>query len=119
MNVFLTNNMTVDAKIIADLYKCRWQIELFFKWVKQHLKIQVFWGQSSNAVHTQIWIAVCTYVSVAIIKKTLHIEQSLNEILQILSVSAFSKMPLQSLFQDIELQKQLPESPQAALGLDL
>lgn len=117
--VFLTNNMTVDAKIIADLYKCRWQIELFFKWVKQHLKIQVFWGQSSNAVHTQIWIAVCTYVSVAIIKKTLHIEQSLNEILQILSVSAFSKMPLQSLFQDIELQKQLPESPQAALGLDL
>lgn len=117
--VFLTNNMTVDAKIIADLYKCRWQIELFFKWVKQHLKIQVFWGQSSNAVHTQIWIAVCTYVSVAIIKKTLRIEQSLNEILQILSVSVFSKMPLESLFRDAELQKQLPESPQAALGLDL
>lgn len=115
--IFLTNNMTVDALTIAALYKCRWQIELFFKWVKQHLQIQVFWGQSSNAVHMQIWIAVCTYVSVAIIKKTLRIDRSLNEILQILSVSVFSKMPLASLLHDVTLQEQLPESPQAALGL--
>lgn len=115
--VFLTNNMIVDASTIAALYKCRWQIELFFKWVKQHLKIQVFWGESSNAVHMQIWIAVCTYVSIAIIKKTLGIERSLNEILQILSVSVFTKMPLVSLFEGAPLQESLPESSQATLGL--
>lgn len=115
--VFLTNNMTVDAATIAALYKCRWQIELFFKWVKQHLEIQVFWGQTRNAVHTQIWIAVCTYVSVAIIKKTLNADRSLNEILQILSVSVFSKMPLASLLRDTTPQESSSESPQAALGL--
>jgi len=115
--VFLTNSMTADAKTIVDLYKCRWQVELFFKWIKQHLKIKVFWGQSSNAVHTQIWIAVCTYVSVAIIKKTMKIPQSLNEILQILSVSAFDKSPLISLFMDGSLQKQPSDDSQAALEL--
>lgn len=95
--VFLTNNFDIDAYQVALLYKYRWQIELFFKWVKQHLKIQVFWGESNNAVKTQVWIAVCTYVLVAILKKQLNITRSLNEILQILSVSAFDKTPVNQL----------------------
>jgi hypothetical protein len=95
--VFLTNNFDIDAYQVALLYKYRWQIELFFKWVKQHLKIQVFWGESSNAVKTQIWVAVCTYVLVAILKKQLNLTRSLNEILQILSVSAFDKTPVNQL----------------------
>jgi len=103
--VFLTNNFLLDAKLIADLYKARWQVELFFKWIKQHLKIKVFWGESSNAVKTQIWIAICTYLLVAIMKKKLKLKQSLYEILQILSVSAFNKIPLQSMFMEDELQK--------------
>ena len=108
--VFLTNNFSVEAKTIADLYKQRWQVELFFKWVKQHLKIKVFWGQSLNAVYTQIWIAVCAYLLVAILKKELNILQSLNEILQILSVSVFDRTALTSLFQNHDLQKNEPLS---------
>lgn len=96
--VFLTNNFDADAAQIAMLYKYRWQIELFFKWIKQHLRIKVFWGESSNAVKTQIWIAVCTYVLVAILKKELEISISMNEMLQILSVSAFDKTPVNQLF---------------------
>jgi hypothetical protein len=96
--VFLTNNFILPAQVIADLYRYRWQVELFFKWIKQHLKIQTFWGYSENTVKTQIWIAVATYALVAMIKKKLSIQHSMYEILQILSISLFDKMPLESLF---------------------
>lgn len=99
--VFLTNNFTVSAMTIAELYRYRWQVELFFRWIKQHLKIQCFWGRSENAVKTQIWIAVATYVLVAIIKKQLKLSQSMNEILQILSISLFDKMALSELLQGV------------------
>jgi len=91
--VFLTNNFVLPALSIAQLYKCRWQIELFFKWIKQHLRIKAFYGTSPNAVRTQIWIAISVYVLVAIVKKELKIERSLSEILQILSVNPFEKTP--------------------------
>ena len=91
---FLTNNFSLPAITIANLYKCRWQVELFFKWIKQHLRIKAFYGTSENAVKSQIWIAISVYVLVAIIKKRLIIEQSLYSILQILSVSIFEKMPI-------------------------
>ena len=91
---FLTNNFSLPAITIANLYKCRWQVELFFKWIKQHLRIKSFYGTSENAVKSQIWIAVSVYVLVAIIKKRLKIEQSLYTILQILSLSLFEKMPI-------------------------
>lgn len=103
--VFLTNNFEIDALTICLLYKNRWQIELFFKWTKQHLKIKRFWGRSENAVKTQIWIAVRAYLLVAIMKKKLKLEQSLYEILQILSVSAFDKTPVKQLFSKNDLQK--------------
>jgi len=92
--VFLTNNFTLPALTIAQLYKCRWQVELFFKWLKQHLRIKAFYGTSENAVKTQLWIAIAVYVLVAIVKKRLHLEASLYTILQILSVSLFEKLPL-------------------------
>lgn len=88
---FLTNNFSLDALTITQLYKCRWKIELFFKWIKQHLRIKAFFGTSENAVKTQIWIAISVYVLVAIIKKELKLKQSLYTILQILSVSVFDK----------------------------
>ena len=90
--IFLTNNFTLDALTIAMLYKCRWQIELFFKWLKQHLHIKAFFGTSENAVKTQIWIDVSVYVLIAIIKKELKIQRSLSEILQILSIMLFEKV---------------------------
>ncbi len=96
--VFLSNNFDLDALIIAQLYHQRWQIELFFKWMKQHLKITRFYGTSENAVNTQIWIAMCAYVLVAIIKKRLHVDLSLYNMLQILSVNPFEKIPLYQLF---------------------
>jgi hypothetical protein len=102
--VFLTNDFNIDAKIIADLYKYRWQIELFFKWIKQHLKIKTFWGHSKNAVKTQICIAICAYLIVAILKKRLGIERNLYEILQILSTSLFDKTPLSTLLSEGRLQ---------------
>ncbi len=92
--VFLTNNFQLDALIICQLYKLRWQIELFFKWIKQHLRIKSFFGTSINAVKTQIWIAISIYVLVAIIKKELKLERSLHEILQILSILLFEKTTL-------------------------
>jgi IS4 transposase len=95
--VFLTNNFELDALTSTKLYKNRWRIELFFKWIKQHLKIKKFWGQSENAVKSQIWVAVCTYLLVAILKKQLNLDASLYEILQILSVSLFDKTPLNQL----------------------
>ena len=92
--VFLTNNFTLPPLVIAELYRCRWQVELFFKWIKQHLRIKAFYGTSENAVKTQVWIAVCVYVLVAILKKELRSPFSLAEILQILSVNPFEKTPL-------------------------
>jgi Domain of unknown function (DUF4372)/Transposase DDE domain len=93
--VFLTNNFTLPATTICALYKARWQVELFFKWVKQHLRIKRFYGTSENAVKSQIWIAVSVYVLVAIVKKRLNLDASLYTLLQILSVTLFEKMPLQ------------------------
>jgi len=92
--VFLTNDFTLPAITIADLYRCRWQVELFFKWIKQHLRIKAFYGTTENAVKTQIWIAISVYVLVAIVKKTLGLNQSLYTILQILSVTLFEKTPM-------------------------
>jgi hypothetical protein len=100
--IFLTNNFELTAIEIALLYKYRWQIELFFKWIKQHLKIKKFWGESENAVKTQIWIAICNYLLVAIVKKELKIEKSLYEMLQIISVSVIDKSQLNQLFSEIE-----------------
>jgi hypothetical protein len=91
---FLTNNFTLPARTIADIYKQRWQVELFFKWIKQHLRIKSFYGTSENAVKTQIWIAVSIYVLVAIVRKRLGLEASLYQILQILSVTLFEKTPI-------------------------
>jgi len=93
--VFLTNNFALPAATICALYKARWQVELFFKWIKQHLRIKKFYGTSENAVKSQIWIAVSVYVLVAIVKKRLHLDASLYRLLQILSVTPFEKMPLQ------------------------
>ena len=94
--VFLTNQMTLPALTICALYKCRWHVELFFKWIKQHLRIKQFYGTSENAVKTQIWIAVSVYVLVAIVRKRLRLEVSLYTLLQVLSVTVFEKMPIQS-----------------------
>ena len=95
--IFLTNNFMLPPRTIADLYRCRWQIELFFKWIKQHLRIKSFFGTSQNAAKTQIWIAVCVYVLIAIVKKRLSLEPRLYTILQLISVTAFEKMPLDQL----------------------
>ena len=102
--VYLTNNFDLDAKMVADLYKHRWQIELFFKWIKQHLRIEVFWGYSFNAVKTQICVALCAFLLVAIMKKKLNIKRNLYEILQILSVSQFEKTPINTLLSEFDLQ---------------
>jgi hypothetical protein len=92
--VFLTNNFKLSAQTIADLYRCRWQVELFFKWIKQHLRIKAFYGTSENAVKTQIWIAISIYALVAIVKKQLNVQASLYTILQILSITLLEKMPI-------------------------
>ncbi len=102
--VYLTNNFDIPAQTIADLYKHRWQIELFFKWMKQHLKIQVFWGYSFNAIKTQICIAISSFLLVAIMKKQLHLKRNLYEILQILSTSQFEKTALTRLLAETQLQ---------------
>src|SRR6267378_2280762 len=95
--IFLTNNFVLPAFTITELYRCRWQVELFFKWIKQHLRIKAFFGTSENAVRSQIWIAVSAYVLVAIVKKRLQLSASLYEILQILSLTMFEKIPLDQL----------------------
>ncbi len=100
--VFLTNNFTLSALTIARLYKCRWQVELFFKWIKQHLRIKRFFGTSENAVKTQVWIAVSVYLLVAIVKKRLDIKASLYTILQVLSVTVFEKTTLMQVFSEAE-----------------
>lgn len=98
--VFLTNNFTLPALTIAELYRCRWQVELFFKWIKQHLRIKAFFGTSENAVKSQIWIAVSTYVLVAILKKRLNIENSLYTLLQVLSLTLFERAAINQLLMD-------------------
>jgi IS4 transposase len=95
--VFLTNNFDLPALTIAQLYKCRWRVELFFKWVKQNLRIKHFFGTSDNAVKTQVWIAICVYVLVATVRKELRLELSLSQILQVLSVNVFEEVPLAEL----------------------
>ena len=100
---FLTNNFSIDALTVAQLYKSRWKVELFFKWIKQHLRIKAFFGTSENAVKTQVWIAVSIYVLIAIIKKQLSLEPSLYSILQILSVNVFEKEPIARLLAMKEL----------------
>ena len=97
--IFLTNNFDFKATEIAQLYKHRWKIELFFKWIKQHLKIKTFWGTSENAVRTQIWIAISVYSFVIIAKKRFKLNQTLYEILQGISISIFDKMPISELFE--------------------
>ena len=99
--VFLTNHFALPALTITELYRCRWQIELFFKWIKKHLRIKQFYGTTENAVKTQIWTAVSTYVLVAIVKKRLKIQASLYEMLQILSLTMFEQTPLDMLFSQI------------------
>jgi Domain of unknown function (DUF4372)/Transposase DDE domain len=101
--VFLTNNFVLPALTVTELYRCRWQVELFFKWIKQHLRIKQFYGTSENAVKTQIWIAVSVYVLVAIVKKRLNITASLHEMLQILSLTMFEQTPLNTLLSQIHV----------------
>ena len=103
--VFLTNNFTLPALVIAQLYKCRWQVELFFKWIKQHLRIKAFYGTTENAVKTQIWIALSVYVLVAIVKKRLKLDRSLYTILQILSVTLFEKTPIFQALSPIDYEE--------------
>jgi hypothetical protein len=106
---FLTNNFMLPALTIAQIYKSRWQVELFFKWIKQHLRIKAFYGTSENAVKTQIWVAVSVYVLVAIVRKRLTLEASLYQILQILSVTLFEKTPILQVLQASDSQEGLPD----------
>jgi len=116
--VFLTNNFTLPAMTIADLYRCRWQVELFFKWIKQHLRIKSFYGTTENAVKTQIWIAVSVYVQVAIIKKRLNLDASLYTILQILSVTIFENISLDQLLMINETTQNNANSPNQLILFD-
>jgi hypothetical protein len=116
---FLTNNFTLPALIIARIYKSRWQVELFFKWIKQHLRIKAFYGTSENAVKTQIWIAVSVYVLVAIVRKRLGLEASLYQILQILSVTLFEKTPILWALQPSDSQDNLIDSANQLSLFDL
>ena len=100
--VFLTNNFEIDAEVIALLYKKRWNIELFFKWVKQHLRIKAFWGENQNAVYTQIWVAVCNYALIHSIKNQLNLEYTPYQILEILSDSIFEQIPTNQLLMNLK-----------------
>ena len=104
--VFLSNQFFLPPLTIAQLYRCRWQVELFFKWIKQHLRIKAFFGTSENAVKTQIWIAISMYVLVAIVKKQLQVDRSLSEILQILTVSLFEKVDILQVLTEAHLQNE-------------
>ena len=117
--VLLTNHLDLQASQLATLYTKRWQVELFFKWIKQHLRIKVFWGENMNAVYTQLWSALASYLIVAIIRKRLGIEQNMNEMLQILSVSLFDKTPLNQLFTNTALQNQDNDQPNQLRIFDL
>ena len=114
--IFLTNNFSLPPLTIPQLYKCRWQVELFFKWIKQHLRIKAFYGLSENAVKTQIWTAIAVYVLVAIVRKRLGLDLELHAMLQILSVSLFEKIPLIQVLTQTALK---PEAPDAAKQLQM
>jgi Domain of unknown function (DUF4372)/Transposase DDE domain len=107
---FLTNNFALPALTITQIYKCRWQVELFFKWIKQHLRIKAFFGTSENAVKAQIWIAVSVYVLVAIVRKRLELDASLYQILQILSLTLFEKTPILQALQEPDCEETFPDS---------
>ena len=115
---FLTNNFTLPAHTIAQIYKSRWQVELFFKWIKQHLRIKAFYGTSENAVKTQIWIAVSIYVLVAIVSKRLALGASLYQILQILSVTLFEKTPILQALQASDSENDLPDTSNQLILFD-
>ena len=117
--VFLTNNFSLPALTVAQLYKARWRVELFFKWIKQHLRIKAFFGTSENAVKTQVWIAVSVYVLVAILKKRLGLPHSLYTILQLLSVSLFEKTPILQAFSNIEDQPEIDHNANQLLLFEL
>jgi len=116
---FLTNNFVLPAFTIAQIYKCRWQVELFFRWIKQHLRIKSFFGTSANAVRTQIWIAVSTYLLVAIVRKRLGLRASLYQILQILSVTLFEKVPILRALEAPSSQDDLLEDPNQLILFNL
>jgi hypothetical protein len=116
--VFLTNNFRLAAPVIAELYRRRWQIELFFKWIKQHLRIKAFYGTSENAVKTQVWIAVCTYLLVAIVRRRLQLAPSLYTMLQVLSVSLFEKTPLNLAFSSVSSPSTEPSAANQLTLLD-
>jgi len=116
---FLTNNFVLPALTIAQIYKCRWQVELFFKWIKQHLRIKAFYGTSENAVKTQIWIAVSVYVLVAIVRKKLGLETSLYQTLQILSITLFEKTPIRYALQPLDTDANFAENLNQLILFDL
>jgi IS4 transposase len=98
--VYLTNHMEIDSMQVVSLYISRWKVELFFKWIKQHLRVKVFWGESENAVQTQIWVAICSYLLIVLLREKLNIKHLMYELLQILSVSAFDKVTVNQLFSN-------------------
>ena len=116
---FLTNNFVLPAFTIAQIYKCRWQVELFFKWIKQHLRIKAFYGTSENAVKTQIWIAVSIYVLVAIVRKRLGLAASLYQTLQIRSVTLFEKTPILCALQAPDTDAEFAENVNQLILFDL
>jgi transposase len=116
--VFLTNNFALPAHVIAELYRRRWHVELFFKWIKQHLRIKTFYGTSENAVKTQVWIAVCSYLLVAIVRKRLDLRLNLYTMLQILSVSLFEKIPINQAFLLNDALSKTSEGPKQLQLLD-
>jgi IS4 transposase len=109
--IFLTNHLDLPALLVAQLYQQRWQVELFFRWLKQHLRIKAFYGRSENAVRTQLWIALCVYALVAVVRKQIKSQASLFEILQILSINVFDKTPINELFVQTNLSNQPMPSP--------
>ena len=115
---FLTNNFALPALTNAEIYRSRWQVELFFKWIKQHLRINKFYGASENALKTQIWIAVSVYVLVAIVRKRLGLEASLYQILQILSVTLFEKTPILQALQPSDSHEDLLADPNQLILFD-
>jgi len=116
---FLTNNFQLHALMIAQIYKCRWQVELFFKWIKQHLRIKAFYGTSDNAVKTQIWIAVSVYVLVAIVRKRLGLEMSLYQILQIFSITMLEKMPISCVLEAFDSHSELLDNSNQLILFDI
>ena len=116
---FLTNNFALPALTTAKIYKCRWQVELFFKWIKQHLRIKAFYGASENAVKSQIWVAVSVYVLVAIVRKRLGLEASLYQILQIVSLTLFEKTPVLRALQAPDSESDLGDSSNQLILFDL